>query len=116
MKGKRKIRQERYEQNCSELRVLASSLGLEVWEFESWHLRIVGKQLVDFWPSTGKAWIVGSPERARPMSVNEVCSLALEGKKNEPDADRLERAIEGRISAEVRPDGMGRQQIDAFGA
>jgi hypothetical protein len=86
MKGKRKVRAERYEQNCSELRVLTSSLGLEVWELERWHLRIVGKQLVDFWPSTGKAWVVGSVMKAEPMTVSQVCDLAIGEKRIEHHA------------------------------
>lgn len=66
--------------------MLAPSLGLEVWQLARWHVRIVGKQLVDFWPSTGRGWIVGSPLGAREMTVQEVCDLAIEGFEILPEA------------------------------
>ena len=83
----RKIRKKDkiYERNCCELRKLSVDLGLEVWEFQRTHLRIVGKQLVDFWPSTGKAWVVGSHGRGKLMSVAEVCDLALDDSEILPE-------------------------------
>lgn len=72
----RKQKKHRLKANREELAVLASSLGLEVWEFTNLHLRIVGKRMVDFWPSTGTTWVVGSEERGMRLSVREACDLA----------------------------------------
>jgi hypothetical protein len=64
--------------NLSELRKYSEILGVEVWEFSPIHLRIVGKNLVDFWPTTGKAWMLGSYSPARIMTALQVCELALD--------------------------------------
>lgn len=69
----------KFESNLSELRKLKDLLGLEVWQFSDIHLRIVGKELIDYWPTTGKAWVVGSHEGGRKMSVAQACDLALGG-------------------------------------
>lgn len=76
MKGQGKIRKERYEWNVSILRKLHKSLGLEVYEHCHTHLRIVGKKVIDYWPSTGRAWEVGSMDRTKIMSVEAVCDWA----------------------------------------
>jgi hypothetical protein len=81
----RQERKTRYEQNVSELRRLYGPLGLEIWEFSGVHLRIVGKNLVDFWPTTGKAWMVGSRRKGRVMTASEVCDLALGDTEILPD-------------------------------
>jgi hypothetical protein len=49
---------------------------LEVWEFSKIHYRVVGELSVDYWPTTGRAWLVGSFDGAKPMTVAEVCGLA----------------------------------------
>lgn len=79
MKGKRKIRKDLYERNVSELRKLHEVYGLEVYEHSRLHLRIVGKLVIDFWPSTGRAWEVGSATRSRIMTVDAVCEWAAGG-------------------------------------
>lgn len=83
MKGKRKIRKDTYERNVLVLRRLHESLGLEIWEHSHLHLRIVGKNVIDYWPSTSRAWEVGSRERAKIMTVEAVCDWALGGEANE---------------------------------
>ena len=75
MKRKKRLK---YESNLAELRKLKDMHGLEVLEFNKIHLRIVGKKLVDYWPSTGKAWVVGSTEQGRAMTVQQVCELVLQ--------------------------------------
>lgn len=79
MKGKRKIRKDTYERNISLLRKLYESLGLEVYEHSHVHFRIVGKNVIDYWPSTNRAWQVGTHERAKIMTVEAVCDWAAGG-------------------------------------
>lgn len=62
-----------------ELRVLKEELCLEVWQFSVSHLRIVGKRTVDYWPATGRAWVVNSMDESKIMSPREACNLALIG-------------------------------------
>lgn len=74
MKPKRHLK---YAKNIEELQTLRASLGLEVPEFSKIHLRIVGKQSVDYWPSTGRAWITGSRQGSRLMPIFAACEAAL---------------------------------------
>lgn len=73
----RKKKRLKLKTNREELKVLASSMGLEVWEFSNVHLRIVGRQIVDYWPSTDRAWIIGETGRALSLTPRGACVLAL---------------------------------------
>lgn len=72
-KGKRKF----YDSNLTELRRLTDLYGLEVWKFSDIHFRIVGKEVVDYWPSKGTAWLYRSHIKGCKVSVQELCDLAL---------------------------------------
>lgn len=72
---KRKRREFR-ETNLRELRKLKNRLDLEVWQFSDIHFRVVGQNSVDYWPSRGTAWLLGSTEKGRKMTVLEICELA----------------------------------------
>jgi hypothetical protein len=66
----------RLDSNLSELRKSKLLFGLEVWQFSDIHYRIIGERTVDYWPTRGTAWLVGSHERGRKMSPTEICDLA----------------------------------------
>lgn len=72
----KKSKRMRFEANLAELRKLHKEFRLEVWEFSKIHYRVVGELSVDYWPTTGRAWLVGSFDGAKPMTVAEVCGLA----------------------------------------
>ena len=65
----------------AELRRLKTETpGLEVFEFSPSHLRLIGKILVDYWPSTGRAWITDSAEPTfEQIEPCDVVTLAMEG-------------------------------------
>lgn len=66
-----------YRENTATLRELVKLFDLEVWEFSISHLRIVGRQSVDYWPTTGRAWIMGSEGCAVKATPAEACGLAM---------------------------------------
>ncbi len=72
----KKSKRMRFEANLAELRKLHKEFRLEVLEFSKIHYRVVGEQSVDYWLTTGRAWLVGSFDGAKPMTVAEVCGLA----------------------------------------
>lgn len=73
---KRKKRQ-LWDSNLSELRRLKLLHGFQVLQFSNIHLRIIGCQTVDYWPSNNTVWIVGSEQKGWKMSVYEVVDLVL---------------------------------------
>jgi hypothetical protein len=66
-----------------ELRELAVLNGFEVRSFSPIHSRVFGSTVVDYWPTSGRAWVTGSNERAREMAPHEVIELACEVNKFE---------------------------------
>lgn len=76
-KSGRKVRREMKAKNLAELKILKDQLCLEVVQFNGSHLRIIGKQAVDYWPGTGRAWPLGSSEKGRVVTPAEVCGMAL---------------------------------------
>lgn len=89
MGSKRKAKVEKMDRNLAELRKLHRSLGLDVLEFSHLHFRICGKTLVDYWPSTGRAWIVGSQGNGAIVSVAEACALAYGEPEMLPEAAQM---------------------------
>lgn len=78
MKRKQRLKRDKLRiSNLEELRRLKLLHGLEVWKFSEIHFRIIGKNVVDYWPSRGTAWLVGSIERGMNLGVSEVCELAM---------------------------------------
>lgn len=55
---------------------LASAEGVEVRKFSPLHCRIFGAVVVDYWPSTSRAWVLGSRDKAREMSPVEAYELS----------------------------------------
>lgn len=66
----------RLDSNLSELRKLKALLNLEVWQFSDIHFRVIGKNRVDYWPTKGTIWLVGSEEKGHKATVCELCDLA----------------------------------------
>ena len=86
----RKQRVETRKMNLAELRKLHLSLGLDVLEFSHLHYRIVGEISVDYWPSTGRAWVVGSAGNGEIVSVAEACALAVGSPLSEEARSHME--------------------------
>jgi hypothetical protein len=65
--------------NLEELRGLKARIPmLQVLEFQSYHLRLIGTRAVDFWPSTGRAWIVDDYDTpSAVMTAAQVVALAF---------------------------------------
>lgn len=64
--------------NTDRLRVIYRQAGVQVLEFNPFHLRIVGhSRSIDYWPSTGRAWVVGERRRATFMAPDEVVKEVL---------------------------------------
>jgi hypothetical protein len=40
-------------------------------------MRIFGDSTVDYWPSTGRAWLLNSSEKAMDMTPEEAVALAI---------------------------------------
>jgi hypothetical protein len=96
--GKKKARAKLKAQNIEELRALKAKIPeLEVLEFSSYptlHLRLRGSRSVDFWPSTGRAWVVGDYTSESPiMSPAEAVALAF---------DHFSDAAHSNLDAEFR--------------
>lgn len=74
----RKQRREVGKRRLSELRSIAKPLGIEVRVLNEWpmHIRVFGENAVDYWPTTGKAWLMGSASSAH-YSPSEVIGLAV---------------------------------------
>lgn len=89
MKSRRKEKREVRDRNLAELRRLHQRLGFDVLQFTHLHYRICGQHLVDYWPSTGRAWLVGSLGNGEVMSVAEACALALGGLEILPEGAQL---------------------------
>lgn len=64
--------------NWNEL--LEASIGMDcelvVLNKHPMHIRIFGQRVVDYWPATGKAWIVGSNERGQKLTPAQALDLA----------------------------------------
>lgn len=66
-------------QNIEELRALKTRYPeLEVLEFNPLHLRLVGTRRVDFWPSTGRGWLVGPWRGSKVMTPAQAVALAFD--------------------------------------
>jgi hypothetical protein len=81
----RKRKREKGRERFSELRDLASSAGFRLQEFSAIHCRIFGTVTVDYWPTTGRAWVTDSRERASKMTPYEVIELAGGSPQNLPE-------------------------------
>jgi hypothetical protein len=78
--GKRRKRQRDREFRVNLMRDLYSQYPVEVLEFSPIHYRVIGTCcIVDYWPSTGRAWIVGSSSTAAVMEPKEVFELVAIG-------------------------------------
>lgn len=55
----------------------ASAEGVELRKFSPLHFRIMGANMVDYWPSTSRAWLVGSSHKAKQMSPQEAYALSI---------------------------------------
>lgn len=77
---KSKKRREIGEYRLAELRRLASDAGFELQEYSRVHCRLFGAAVVDYWPTTGKAWLTGSSAKATRMTPTEVVSVAREAR------------------------------------
>lgn len=64
-------------ERLSELRRLAAPHGFEVRAFSDIHIRVFGNTVVDYWPTSGRAWLVGAKGRASNMTPEEVVAAAL---------------------------------------
>jgi hypothetical protein len=72
----RKRKRERGRERLSELRDLARSAGFRLEEFSAIHCRVFGSSVVDYWPTTGRAWVTGSKEPAEKVTPQEVIEWA----------------------------------------
>lgn len=74
----RKERKEFGESNLAQLRSLAKPLGIEVTVLNQFplHVRVLGANTVDYWPTTNKAWELNSMIRSAHYSPFEVIALA----------------------------------------
>src|SRR5258708_24307936 len=65
--------------NIEELKALKEiTPGLEILEFQSFHLRLIGTRAVDFWPTTGTAWVVHDyANPSKVMTAAQAVALAF---------------------------------------
>lgn len=75
-----KLRTEKAVATARELKLLCAETGVMVSEFQAnKHYRLAGKTAVDYWPSTGRAWLVGHYGPAQKMSIPDVVTWAATG-------------------------------------
>src|SRR5262245_43498259 len=72
-----KAKRERGERRLAELKRLGSVKGYEVHEFSKIHVRVHGERLVDYWPTTGKAWVLGGAKAQNGAEPKDVIDLAM---------------------------------------
>jgi hypothetical protein len=75
-KGSRALRREARDQRIQELRnQRAKSSELTIIEFNPLHFRIRGRHIVDYWPSTGRAW-KHKTRSSLMLTTAQACALA----------------------------------------
>jgi hypothetical protein len=66
-------------QNIEELKALKTKYPeIEILEFSPLHLRLIGIRRVDFWPSTGRGWLVGQWRGSKIMTPAQAVALAFD--------------------------------------
>jgi len=96
---KRQIRKESGSLRLSEIRSLARSFGFEVEVFSPIHCRIHGSTLVDYWPTSSRAWLTHSRNKAEVRTPREVIALAG---AHLPDVELLPEGAADHLKA-LRP-------------
>jgi hypothetical protein len=61
------------------MRKIHKDYPVQVFEFSPIHFRIIGKISIDYWPSTGRAWITGSNDYAVKLEPESVFGFAAIG-------------------------------------
>lgn len=74
-----KNRRERGKNRMRELGTLALANGMWVESFSRIHHRVHGTVKVDYWPTTGRAWVQGSGPAQGNVEPREVIELARRG-------------------------------------
>jgi hypothetical protein len=59
------------------MRKIHKDYPVQVFEFSPIHFRIIGKISIDYWPSTGRAWITGSNDYAVKLEPESVFGFAI---------------------------------------
>jgi hypothetical protein len=96
--GMARGKRERGKRRLAELMKLSAIHGFDVHAFSPIHVRVHGDIDVDYWPTTGKAWVVGSSKSLRGEPT-DVIELASTGSVVE------QRAAEAHMRAIVNDDG-----------
>jgi hypothetical protein len=74
MKSKR--RRELGKKRLAELHELCSQAGYRVQVFTPIHVRIMGVNQVDYWPTTGRGWLTHTSHAAQVMTPSEAVEMA----------------------------------------
>lgn len=74
-----KSRQKAKKLRTEQMRRIYKSYPVQVLEFSSVHFRIIGKISIDYWPSTGSAWITGSEDYSVKLEPEDVFGFAAIG-------------------------------------
>lgn len=75
LRGNQMSKRQKGEERLDDLRQLAMEAGFGMREFSKIHVRVFGHTTVDYWPTTSKAWVVGSQqwaERVTPLQAIEM--------------------------------------------
>ena len=97
-----KVRTQLRLQRTEELRRMrVENPRFNVLEFSPSHLRIIVERAVDYWPSTGRAWVVGSHERSRQaVDPAGVVALAMQPSlRQRREADEKHQALDAEFRA-----------------
>ena len=73
----------------AELKVLGVANGVEVRQFSAIHCRIFGPRTVDYWPTTGRAWVIGVGSSMRAIEPVEAMRLAMKHERVVEEAEAL---------------------------
>lgn len=70
------MKRARGEENIARLQAMDRT-GVDVEQFSPTHIRVFGHEItVDYWPSTGKAWVIGSRDKSSFATPEKVLQLA----------------------------------------
>jgi TRAP-type C4-dicarboxylate transport system substrate-binding protein len=64
-----------WERNVAELRAQYRKHQVTVVELNEIHFRLTGAKVVDYWPTTGRAWPTNAPAAVK-VTATEACQMA----------------------------------------
>jgi hypothetical protein len=89
-------KQRRRDESTKILRELVKGKDVEVWQYSSVHLRLIGNSSVDYWPSTRRIWVTGSQKsgfKGTPQEALEIALFDMDG------ANELHAALDSEYRA-----------------